>query len=97
MLAGSVFRCVWGKARKARKAVLQGHECRSPTGKKPYDLRHTCLITWLNSGVPAAQVAEWAGDSLPILVAVYARCIAGQTPDLLKRIEGVRDLPPAGS
>jgi integrase len=94
MLAGSVFRRVWGKA---RKAVLQAHEYKSPTGKKPYDLRHTCLTTWLNNGVPAAQVAEWAGNSVPILLAIYARCIAGQTPDLLKRIEGAQDLPPADS
>jgi hypothetical protein len=79
------------------KAVLQEHEYRSPTGKRPYDLRHTCFTTWLNNGVPAAQVAAWAGNSVPILLAIHARCIAGQTPDLLKRIEGVRDLPPIGS
>jgi integrase len=94
MLAGSVFRRVWGKA---RTAVPQEHEYRSPTGKTQYDLRHTCLTAWLNNGVPAAQVAEWAGNSVPILLAIYARCIAGQTHDLLRRIEGVQDLPPAGS
>ncbi|WP_314175243.1 hypothetical protein [Streptomyces winkii] len=94
MLAGSVFRRVWGKA---RKEVLPAHEYESPMGKKPYDLRHTCLTTWLNNGVPPAQVDEWAGNSVPILLAIYARCIAGQTPDLLKRVEGVQDLPSASS
>ncbi|MVO84537.1 tyrosine-type recombinase/integrase [Streptomyces sp. p1417] len=90
MLAGSVFRRVWAKA---RKEVLSEHECRTPTGKRVYDLRHTCLTTWLNSGIPPAQVAEWAGNSVPVLLAIYARCIIGQLADYLKRVEGVQDLP----
>ncbi|MFE2307469.1 tyrosine-type recombinase/integrase [Streptomyces sp. NPDC059431] len=49
LLAGSVFRRVWGKA---REAVLDEHEYASPVGKRVYDLRHTCLTTWLNNGVP---------------------------------------------
>jgi hypothetical protein len=55
-------------------------------------LRHTCLTTWLNSGVPPAQVAEWAGNSVPVLLATYARCISGQLKDLQQRIEAVQDL-----
>ncbi|MFB7630429.1 tyrosine-type recombinase/integrase [Streptomyces sp. NPDC056149] len=90
MLAGSVFRRVWDKA---RKEVLSEHEYKSPTGKRVYDLRHTCLTTWLNNGIPPAQVAEWAGNSVPVLLAIYARCIVGQLDDYLKRIEGVQDLP----
>jgi integrase len=90
MLAGSVFRRVWAKA---RKAVLSEHEFQTPTGRRVYDLRHTCLTTWLNSGIPPAQVAEWAGNSVAILLAIYARCIVGQLDDYLKRAEGVQDLP----
>ncbi|MCB5911071.1 tyrosine-type recombinase/integrase [Streptomyces pinistramenti] len=90
MLAGSVFRRVW---RKARKAILSEHEFKSPTGRRVYDLRHTCLTTWLNSGIPPAQAAEWAGSSVPVLLATYARCVVGQLGDYLKRIEGVQDLP----
>ncbi|MEE1938050.1 site-specific integrase [Streptomyces sp. TRM 70361] len=41
-LAGSVFRRVWAKA---RKEVLPEREFKSPTGKRVYDLRHTCLTT----------------------------------------------------
>ncbi|MFS4095847.1 hypothetical protein [Streptomyces sp. AF1A] len=37
---------------------------------------------WLNDGIPPAQVAEWAGNSVAVLLAVYARCIDGQLPDL---------------
>ncbi|MGG2459356.1 tyrosine-type recombinase/integrase [Streptomyces sp. RGM 3693] len=90
MLAGSVFRRVW---RKARKAILTEHELNSPTGKRVYDLRHTCLTAWLNSGIPSAQVAEWAGNSVPVLLAVYARCVVGQAEDYLRRAEGVQELP----
>ncbi|MFI6287667.1 tyrosine-type recombinase/integrase [Streptomyces sp. NPDC051018] len=90
MLAGSVFRRVWAKA---REEILTKHELKTPTGRRVYDLRHTCLTTWLNSGIPPAQVAEWAGNSVPVLLAIYARCVVGQLDDYLKRIEGAQDLP----
>ncbi|WP_148589279.1 tyrosine-type recombinase/integrase [Streptomyces sp. WAC01526] len=90
LLAGSVFRRVW---RKARKAVLDEHEYSSPVGKRVYDLRHTCLTTWLNNGIPPAQVAAWAGNSVPVLLATYTRCITGQLTELQGRIEGPQRLP----
>ncbi|RSS80731.1 tyrosine-type recombinase/integrase [Streptomyces sp. WAC06614] len=90
ILAGSVIRRAW---RSARKEVLTPEEYASPLGKRVYDLRHTCLTNWLNDGVPPAQVAEWAGNSVPVLLAIYARCIAGHLPDLKKRIEAGGDLP----
>jgi integrase len=89
ILAGSVIRRAWGTA---RRKVLPAHEYESPTGKRVYDLRHTCLTTWLNSGIPPAQVAEWAGNSVAILLAVYARCISGQLKDYQARVEGAQDL-----
>ncbi|MFG2285288.1 tyrosine-type recombinase/integrase [Streptomyces sp. NPDC048595] len=90
LLAGSVYRRAWDKA---RKAVLAEREYSSPVGKRVYDLRHTCLTTWLNHGIPPAQVAEWAGNSVPVLLSTYARCITGQTVELQKRIEGPQKLP----
>ncbi|MEN8650376.1 site-specific integrase [Streptomyces sp. 21So2-11] len=84
MLAGSVIRRAW---RTARLKCLAPHEYASPLGRRVYDLRHTCLTKWLNNGVPPAQVAEWAGNSVPVLLSTYARCISGQTKDLQKRIE----------
>jgi hypothetical protein len=33
---------------------------------------------WLNSGVPATEVAPWAGHGVAILVRIYAHCINGQ-------------------
>ncbi|WP_244188274.1 hypothetical protein [Streptomyces regalis] len=92
MLAGSVFRRAWDKARKAVLPEYE-YEYESPVGKRVYDLRHTCLTTWLNNGIPPAQAAEWAGHSVPVLLATYARCITGQLAELQQRIEGPQRLP----
>ncbi|WP_406413999.1 hypothetical protein [Streptomyces sp. NBC_01614] len=90
ILAGSVIRRAW---RSARKAVFAPHVFESPTGRRVYDNRHTRLTKWLNDGIPPAQVAEWAGNSVPVLLATYARCVGGQLPDLKKRLEAAGDLP----
>ena len=37
---------------------------RSPLAKVPYHLRHAAVSLWLNAGVPATQVAGWAGHSV---------------------------------
>jgi hypothetical protein len=42
---------------------------------------------WLNAGVPAPQVAEWAGHSVHVLMKVYAKCIDGQQEAAKRRIE----------
>lgn len=84
-LAGVVYRRAWDAA---RKSTLTETEYASPLGRRIYDLRHTCLTTWLNSGVPAAQVAEWAGNSVPVLLSTYVNCIVGGDDDLKRRIEG---------
>ena len=59
----------------------------SPLGRRPYDLRHACLSTWLNAGVPAAQVADWAGHGVEVLLRVYAKCLDGQEEAARTRIE----------
>ncbi|MGW2488753.1 hypothetical protein ACWCV9_16290 [Streptomyces sp. NPDC001606] len=79
--------------RSARKAVLPPHVFESPTGRRVYDNRNTRLTKWLNDGVPPAQVAEWAGNSVAVLLATYARCVDGQLPDLKRRLEAAGDLP----
>ena len=44
--------------------------------------------------MPAAQVAEWAGHSVDVLLRVYAKCIAGQQDAAKQRIEdAMRDQP----
>jgi hypothetical protein len=47
----------------AREVALTDEEYQSPLARRPYDLRHACLSTWLNGGVAPTQVAEWAGHS----------------------------------
>ena len=42
-------------------------------------------------GVPATQVAEWAGHSVHVLLKVYAKCIEGQDEAARRRIEEALD------
>ncbi|MQA06011.1 MAG: integrase [Streptosporangiales bacterium] len=75
---------VW---RKARGQALNPSEAASPLARRPYDLRHACVSTWFNAGVPPTQIAEWAGQSVEVLLRIYAKCISGQTDTALRRIE----------
>ena len=66
--------------------ALTAAEQASPLARRPYDLRHACLSTWLNGGVYPTQVAEWAGHGVDVLLRIYAKCIVGpgrarQAPD----------------
>jgi integrase len=69
---------------KARQLALTTAEQASPLARRPYDLRHACLSTWLNGGVYPTQVAEWAGHSVDVLLRIYAKCVVGQD-ELAKR------------
>ncbi|MEU7004451.1 tyrosine-type recombinase/integrase [Nonomuraea sp. NPDC046570] len=77
------YRRAW---KAARKAALTEAEFTSPLAARPYDLRHACVSTWLNAGVPAPQVAEWAGHSVDVLLRIYAKCIVGQDEAAKRRI-----------
>jgi integrase len=76
---------------RARAAALTAMEQASPLARRPYDLRHACLSTWLNGGVYPTQVAEWAGHGVDVLLRIYAKCVVGQD-ELAKRriIEALR-------
>jgi integrase len=82
--------------RKAREKALTPAQQRSPLARRPYDLRHAALSLWLNAGVPAPQVAEWAGHSVHVLMKVYAKCVDGEQEAAKKRIEAAlrADEPP---
>lgn len=79
-----MYQRVWSKA---RTAALTPDEEASPLAGRPYDLRHAALSTWLNAGVPATQVAEWAGNGVHVLLRVYAKCVAGQEENARRRVE----------
>jgi site-specific recombinase XerC len=72
---------------QARAAAFSGQEAASLLARRPYDLRHAAVSTWLNAGVPATQVADWAGHSVDVLLRVYAKCISGQQHEAKRRIE----------
>jgi integrase len=64
--------------REARKVALTPREQKSPLARRPYDLRHACVSTWLNAGVAAPQVAAWAGHGVDVLLKIYAKTIEGR-------------------
>lgn len=70
----------------ARSEALTAAEISSPLARRVYDLRHACVSTWLNAGVPATQVAQWAGHSVEVLLRTYAKCVAGQDETARRRI-----------
>jgi integrase len=73
----------------AREKALTPEEAASPLAAVPYHLRHAAVSTWLNAGVDATQVAEWAGHSLNVLLKVYAKCITGRGELHRRRIEDI--------
>jgi hypothetical protein len=76
---GDLSESVYGRAwQGARLLAFTPAVTASPLAGRPYDLRHACLSTWLNAGVDPPQVAEWAGNSVDVLLRVYAKCIVGR-------------------
>ena len=48
------------------------------------------MSLWLNSGVPATEVARRAGHSVVVLLKIYAHCIDGQATAANQRIAEAR-------
>jgi integrase len=90
LLATVTYRRAWDRA---RKAAFDAAEYASPLARRRYDLRHACLSTWLNGGVAPAQVAEWAGHSVEVLLRTYVRCLDGQHDIAKRRIMEALDDP----
>jgi integrase len=72
--------------RAARRLAFTKEVAAGPLAATPYTLRHACVSTWLNGGVPATQVAEWAGHSVEVLLKVYAKCLDGQDEVARRRV-----------
>ncbi|WP_030452042.1 tyrosine-type recombinase/integrase [Herbidospora cretacea] len=83
-LSQVTYRRAWSAA---RMQALPPAQADSALAKRPYDLRHACVSTWLNAGVPATQVAQWAGHSVEVLLRIYAKCVTGQDAVARQRIE----------
>lgn len=61
----------------ARGYGLPPEVAASPVAGRPYDLRHAGVTLWLNSGMPAPEVARRAGHGVDVLLRIYAGCIDG--------------------
>ena len=62
---------------KARQAALTEDELITDLLGHTYALRHSGVSMWRNAGVPAPQVAEWAGHSARVLDSVYSKVLTG--------------------
>ena len=71
---------------EARKAAFTEAEAASLIARRPYDLRHAAVSTWLKATADPAQVAEWAGHTVDVLMRVYAKCVSGQQDEAKRRI-----------
>ena len=83
ILQDSGYNEVWTQA---RQNALTPAQYKSPLGRRPYDLRHAAVSLWLNSGVPATEVARRAGHGVAVLLKIYAHCIDGQADAANQRI-----------
>jgi integrase len=71
---------------EARTEAFTKSEAASLIARRPYDLRHAAVSTWLKATADPAQVAEWAGHTVDVLMRVYAKCVAGQQDEAKRRI-----------
>ena len=90
IIQDSAYSAVWAEA---RQAALTEAQFRSPLGRRPYDLRHAAVSLWLNSGVPATEVARRAGHGVAVLLKIYAHCIDGQADAANQRITDALGAP----
>jgi integrase len=71
----------------ARTLALGPAAAATTLARRPYDLRHAALSLWLNAGAAPAQIAQRAGHSITMLLAVYTHCIDGQDDITNRQIE----------
>ncbi|KPI18683.1 integrase family protein [Actinobacteria bacterium OK074] len=83
VVAASSYSRVW---KQARALAFPPEQVVSVLAFRPYDLRHAGVSQWLNSGVPAPEVAARAGHSVDVLLKIYAKCIDGQEQEMNDRI-----------
>lgn len=86
MVGSATYSRVW---KQARELALIPAQVASPLAATPYSLRHAAVSTWLNAGVPVAEVAVRAGHSVEVLTKVYAKCLYGQRELVNDRIAAV--------
>lgn len=86
-LPKSTFSRAWTKV---RLLALTPAQHASPLMGQPYDLRHAGITWRLAAGVPAGQVADWAGNSVEVLQRVYHLCMSGYDDVWIKKMDRAR-------
>lgn len=86
LLGSSSYWRVW---QEARELALPPDKVASSLGRRPYDLRSTCITNWLRAGLPVAEVARRAGNSPEVIHRNYVGCLDDSEEDNNKKIEKV--------
>ena len=85
---GEVSESTYGRVwERARASGLTSAQVASTLAKRPYDLRHACVSTWLKAGIEPKRVAEWAGHSVDVLLRIYTHCLDGGGQEARQRIQ----------
>lgn len=90
----TTYHRVW---HEARDLALPPALASTPLARRPYDLRHSALSTWLCAGADPAEVAQRAGNSVEVLLSRYAKCLYDRQSINNHRIEDLLrsyDQPP---
>jgi site-specific recombinase XerD len=85
-LSSTVYCRVWAAA---RAEAFAPEAAATPLAKRPYDLRHAAVSTYIAAGVELPRVAAWAGHSVYVLTRVYAAFLDGGEQLALSRIDAV--------
>ena len=92
---GPLSESLYGRAwHSARIRALGPELAASGLARRPYDLRHAALSSWLNARGDPAQIAARAGNSVAVLLTVYTHCVHGHDDLLNQQISRVLG-PPA--
>jgi integrase len=85
-ISPSTYSRVWSQT---RESGLAPEQYASVLLKRPYDLRHSGITVRLYAGVPAKQVAQWAGHSVEVLHRTYSQILDGFDDTWFERIDNV--------
>lgn len=83
-MSNASYTDIW---RLARPYGLAPNQVASPLARRPYDLRHAAVSSWIAAGVPLPEVARRAGHTVQVLTTVYAKVIYGSTDQMNSRID----------
>lgn len=77
--------------KEARLFALAPEQVNSPLADTPYTGRHTALSLQLSAGVDPADIARRAGNSIEVLLRIYAKFIVGMDEINNKKIDRMLD------